>query len=543
MSDQNKFHPLKNLQFDLPAALVVFLVAVPLCLGIAKGSEVPPEHLLSGLIAGMIGGIIVGFLSGSPLGVSGPAAGLIPIVAGVISSHSFEGLLVAVFLAGIIQIAFGALRLGIIGYYFPNSVIRGMLAGIGLTIILKVLPDIFGLGKDFFKKFSWAPEEGQLHISELGSQFMENMNYSVLIISAISILLLIIWEQKFMKEIRLFQILQGSLIVVIVGIVLKIMFEGMDGIAPLTQEQVVNIGDISGFSSFIALFTFPFSEGFDFLLDPSIYMAAVTIALVASLETLLCVEATDKLDPFKRITPTNQELYAQGTGNVVSGLIGGLPITQVIVRSSANIQSGGRTKAAAIIHGFFLVLAVLLFSWLINLIPMASLSAILLIVGFKLAKPSNFKAMFDKGWDNFIPFIITIIVILAEDLLIGITVGLVIAFLFILYNNFRLPYFVDKDGNPDNNTIRLELSQDVTFLHKANMLKALQNIPEDSKLIIDGTKSINIDQDIKDIIEDFKVTAKNKNIVLELIGFHNVDVKNQVVELEKTIEEKFGAKA
>ncbi|MCI4671221.1 MAG: SulP family inorganic anion transporter [Bacteroidia bacterium] len=531
MSDHNNFHPLKNFKHDLPASLVVFLVAVPLCLGIALGSDAP---LFSGIIAGIVGGIIVGAISRSPLGVSGPAAGLIPIVAAAIATLGFESFLVAVMIAGVIQVIFGLAKLGIIGYYFPNSVIRGMLTGIGLTIILKQIPHVFGVDKDFMGDFKFFQPDGENTFSEI-AHLSGQISTTAVVISIISLAILILWEQKFMKKIGLFQIVQGPLVVVIMGIILNYMFSGIEGMA-LAADQVVKIPVATDFTSFKELFTFP-----DFTVlqtNGEIFWIALQIAVVASLETLLCVEATDKLDPYKRITPTNRELFAQGTGNIVSGLIGGLPITQVIVRSSANIQSGGRTQASAVIHGFLLLISVLLLPGVLNMVPYASLAAILLMVGYKLAKPSIFKQMYEKGYVVFIPFIITIAAILLIDLLWGIGIGLVVSILFILYNNFRMPYFVDKDGDPTNNTVRLELSQDVTFLHKANILRTLNDIPDDTHVIIDGTNAINIDPDIVEIIADFGTTAQNKGIELEVIGLEQVHLPNPVKEFSKVIKEK-----
>ncbi len=530
MSDHKKLHPLRNLQHDLPASLVVFLVAVPLCLGIALGSEAP---LFSGIIAGITGGIVVGFISRSPLGASGPAAGLIPIVAAAIASLGFQGFLVAVMVGGVIQILFGLLRFGIIGYYFPSSVIRGMLTGIGLIIILKQIPHIFGVDQDFEGDFAFNQKDGETTFSEFGN-VLSQFSTTAMIISAVSLAILILWEQQFMKKIKVFQIIQGPLVVVVVGILFNSYFSGIDGMA-LKAEQVVNIPVAKGWDSFLGLFTTP---DFSYLGNREVYITGAIIALVASLETLLCVEATDKLDPYKRITPTNRELFAQGTGNIISGLIGGLPITQVIVRSSANIQSGGRTQASAIIHGFLLLISVLVLPDLLNMVPYASLAAILLMVGYKLAKPSIFKQMYRKGWVVFVPFVITVLAIVLTDLLIGIGIGLVLAIIFILYNNFRLPYFVDKDGDPDNNTVRIELAQDVTFLHKANIIRTLKNIPEDTRLIIDGSKAVNIDPDIIEIIEDFNTTAQNKGIELEVIGLSDIKLENPVRTFTDTMRKK-----
>ena len=374
-----------NLKSDIPSSIVVFFVALPLCLGIALASGAP---LFSGLIAGIVGGIVVGSLSGSQIGVSGPAAGLAAIVLTAIGTlGGYENFLLAVVLGGLIQVGFGILRAGIIGYYFPSSVIKGMLTGIGIIIILKQIPHFFGYDADPEGDFAFNQVDGENTFSEIWVMF-SNISIGPTIIAIIGLALMLFWDKILSQKAKFFKIVQGPLVAVVLGIVFYNLTKGNSW--AIGKEQLVNVPQPKDFSSFMAQFSLPnFSE----ITNPAIWVTAFTIALVASLETLLCVEATDKLDPQKRVTPTNRELLAQGTGNFLSGMIGGLPITQVIVRSSANIQSGGKTKMSAIIHGFFLLFAVVLIPGLLNMIPLSVLAAILLIVGYKLAKPALFRVI------------------------------------------------------------------------------------------------------------------------------------------------------
>ncbi|HMQ46244.1 MAG TPA: SulP family inorganic anion transporter [Saprospiraceae bacterium] len=495
---------------DLPAGLIVFLVAVPLCLGIALASGAP---LFSGIIAGIIGGTVVALASGSALGVSGPAAGLAVIVLTAIQDlGSFETFLLAVFFAGVVQLLLGFAKAGIIGYYFPSSVIKGMLAGIGLIIFLKQIPHALGYDSDYEGDLAFLQADGDNTFSAL-SHAMSLFTPAAVIISLSALAILIIWERPFMKRIKLFQIVQGPLVVVVLGILMNVIFRGTPlAIAP---EHLVSLPVASDFSSFLSQFSFPdFSQVF----NTQVYVTAITLAIVASLETLLCVEATDKLDPYKRFTPTNTELKAQGLGNMISGLIGGLPITQVIVRSSANIQSGGKTKAAAFFHGILLLVCVAFIPNILNMIPLASLAAILIMVGYKLAKPSLFKEMYRLGWKQFAPFLATVVAILLTDLLVGIGIGLVVAIFYILLNNYRAPYFFQRDKHHEGETIVITLSEDVSFLNKASIMLTLKKLPANSKVILDASHCIHIDYDVIDIFNDFKTNAKYKGIDLEIIG-------------------------
>lgn len=530
MSDKHLF---SNIKYDFPASIVVFLVAVPLCLGIALASGAP---LFSGIIAGIVGGIVVGSLSGSPLGVSGPAAGLAVIVLTAIQDlGAFDIFLMAVVIGGVIQLVLGYAKAGIIGYYFPSSVIKGMLAGIGVLIFLKQIPHAFGFDKVPEGSTTFKQKDGHNTFTEIIAIFQnpENITIGAVIITALSIGILILWEQKFMKKISLFRIVQGPLVVVVMGIILAIAFNGSG--LEISKDHLVSIPVATNFDEMKALLTFP---DFSAIGNSAVWLTGVTIAVVASLETLLCVEATDKLDPYKRVTPTNQELKAQGIGNIVSGLIGGLPVTQVIVRSSANIQSGGRTKLSAIIHGFMLLICVLAIPKVLNMIPLASLAAILFLVGYKLAKPVLFKSMYNLGWSQFIPFIVTILGIVFTDLLIGIGLGLVVAVFYILLNNFKRPFFFSPDNHMNDGTIRIELSEEVTFLNKAAILNTLKEIPENSKVVIDASRTESIDHDVLEIFEDFKQNAAYNNIELGFIGFDSKAEQNPSRLFRQTIQQR-----
>ena len=500
-----------TLQSDLPASLVVFLVALPLCLGIALASGAP---LISGLIAGIVGGIVVGSLSGSPLGVSGPAAGLAVIVLVAIQDlGAFNIFLVAVILAGLIQIALGFVRAGTVAYYFPSSVISGMLAGIGIIIFLKQIPHAFGYDADPVGELSFRQPDGETTFSEL-LVLLDSVSFGPLIIASVSLVILLLWESRPFKTRKLFTLIPGPLVAVVTGVLLNLFFRSKLGFA-LAPEQVVSIPEANGLSDLVGLLTFP---DFSALTNVDVYKTAVVLAIVASLETLLCVEATDKLDALKRVTPTNRELKAQGVGNVISGFLGGLPVTQVIVRSSANIQSGGRSKASAIIHGLLLVVSVIALPTIMNLIPLATLAAILFVVGFKLAKPSVFKHMFRQGPDQFVPFIVTVCGIVFTDLLVGIGLGMVVAVLVILFENFRLPFEISNVPQERGERVQIALAQQVTFLNKASVLKTLDSIPDDSSVEIDASESVFVHPDVVELIDNFVIGAEVKNIDVVVHG-------------------------
>ena len=502
----------KSIKSDLPASIVVFFVALPLCLGIALASGAP---LFSGLIAGIIGGIVVGAISGSQIGVSGPAAGLAAIVLVAIGSlGSFENFLLAVVLGGVIQLAFGLLRAGIIGYYFPSSVIKGMLTGIGIIIILKQIPHFFGYDSAPGGDFAFFQADGENTFSGI----FNSLNFISPGATAIAVLglgILILWEKVLGKQAKIFQLIQGPLVAVVAGIFFFNFTSGSD-FWSISTDHLVQVPVPEDTSSFLAQFSFP---NFGQISNPEIWVTAFTIALVASLETLLCVEATDKLDPRKRVTPTNRELLAQGVGNVFSGLIGGLPITQVIVRSSANVQSGGKTKASAIIHGFLLLISIVLIPTLLNMIPLSVLAAVLLVVGYKLAKPKLFISMYEKGWKQFIPFTVTVLGIIFTDLLVGIGLGLAVGIVVILIKSYQNSHFLHiQDQSNGRHKIKMTFAEEVTFFNKGAILKELDDLPEGTELELDVRKTRYLDNDIIEILEDFTEKAKNRKIDIKLIS-------------------------
>ena len=512
MKTINKLSPFKNFKDDIPASIVVFLVAMPLCLGISLASGASP---FSGLISGIIGGVIVGALSGSPLGVSGPAAGLAVIVLNAISDlGGFEIFLVSVIVAGILQVIMGFIKAGIIAYYFPSSVIHGMLAGIGILIFFKQFPHAFGYDKDPEGDFSFNQVDGHNLFSELG-YMLEDISFGVLVISVISVLILIMWDSPMFKKFKFTKLIQGPLVVVTVGIILGLVFEAIPSLK-ISSDHFVNVPISDSLSGFFSNFTLPdFANG---LRNPQVYYTGVIIAVVASLETLLCVEASDKQDDLKRVTPTNRELKAQGIGNILAGFIGGLPVTQVIVRSSANQQSGGKTKAATIIHGLLLLVSIIAIPSVLNLIPKGVLAAILFIVGYKLAKPALFIKTYKQGWGQFSPFIITIVGIVFINLLAGIGLGLIVAVFIILRNNFKVPFKLGAIN--ESKGIRIVLAEDISFLNKASIQKVLTEIPDNSSVVIDASNNHSIHYDVIEIIEDFQINAKTRNIEVKVIELY-----------------------
>ena len=513
MDIKNLFKEIKN---DLPASIVVFFVAVPLCLGIALASGAP---LFSGIIAGIVGGIIVGAASGSSLGVSGPAAGLAVIVLTSIAAlnGSWGAFLTAVVLAGIIQLILGYAKAGFIAYFFPSSVIKGMLTGIGLLIILKQIPHALGWDKDAVGDDAFFQADGKNTISEI----IEALNFftpGAVVIAFISLAILILWDTVLTKKHKVFQLLQGPIVVVILGIVMNYLYQNGILNFTLAEDQVVRLPVPENIAGFLNQFTLP---DFTAITNFEVWKIAIVMAIVASLETLLSVEATDKMDPDKRVTPTNRELKAQGLGNIISGLIGGLPITQVIVRSSANISFGGKTKMSTILHGMFLLISAITIAGLLNMIPLASLAAILLMVGYKLAKPSLFIQMYKLGWEQFIPFTATVIAILASDLLKGITVGILVGIFYTLRHSYRNSHYMKNIATNEHGheVHHLVLAEEVSFFNKASILNELNSIPANSKVIIDCTNSKAIAFDVIELIKNFEINAKTKNIQMEKINF------------------------
>jgi len=511
---------LENLKSDLPSSLVVFFVAIPLCLGIALASGAP---LFSGLIAGIVGGIVVGSLSGSALGVSGPAAGLAVIVLNAIQDlGAYDTFLLAVVIGGVIQLILGIAKAGIIGYFFPSSVIKGMLSGIGIIIILKEIPHAVGYDKDYEGDLNFIQPDGENTLSTLLTMF-DYISWPVIFVSVVSLVILVLWENILSKKGKFFTIIQGPIVAVVFGVLYQVICSNYFPAWAIGDEHLVSVPVASDFFSFINQFTLP---DFSQLGNYNVYVLAVTIAVVASLETLLSVEATDKLDPKKRVTPTNRELIAQGSGNIISGLIGGLPVTQVIVRSSANIQSGAQTKLSAIIHGFLLLISVIVIPKILNYIPLGVLASILFVVGYKLAKPSLFKKMYALGVTQFLPFIITILGIVFTDLLKGIGMGVAVAMFIIVRNNFKNSHFLHKKEKEDGETpkVTMRLAEEVTFLNKGAIQQQLNSLKEGTMLTIDMRHSVRIDYDVFEIIDNFKNnTAKDRNIEVEVLRGDAVD--------------------
>ncbi|HVK69713.1 MAG TPA: SulP family inorganic anion transporter [Polyangium sp.] len=496
--------PLANLKYDLPAGLVVFLVALPLCLGVALASNAP---LFAGLTAGVIGGLLIPLMSRSSLSVCGPAAGLTAIVlAGIDKLGSFENFLVAVVLGGVLQIILGVARLGTAVYLIPSSVIKGMLAAIGLILILKQFPHAVGydLDQEGSEQFVVSAEENTFTMILHAFGRLER---GALVISAVSMGILVLWEKT--ERLRKLSWLPGALVVVLVGTGLNILFRKTGLPIALEQSHLVTLPAYDGVSGVLGQLRTP---TFAALTNPQVYVVALTIGIVASLETLLSIEAVDKLDPWKRNTPLDRELVAQGIGNAASGLLGGLPVTSVIVRSSANINAGGRTRAATAFHGLFLLLAVLFIGRFLNMIPLACLASILLMTGYKLAKPELFKKMYKLGWDQLIPFVFTITAILLTDLLRGILAGIVVGVGFVLRSHMRAAFTVAKEGKKRVITFK----KDVSFLNKATFIGVLKRVPDGSSVIIDGTRAEFIDQDIIEVIEDFQLSAALRGIHVEV---------------------------
>jgi MFS superfamily sulfate permease-like transporter len=494
-----------HLRNDIPAGVVVFLVALPLCLGIALASGAP---LFSGIISGIIGGIVVAWASGSQLSVSGPAAGLTVIVFHAIDKlGGFQALLMSVAVAGLIQLVLGFLQAGVIGAYFPAAVIKGMLAAIGLILILKQFPHAVGYDADYEGDESYAQADSHTTLSEI-SYSLEAISPGAVIVSVVAILIMLLWETAFFKRNPVLSLIPGPLIAVLWGVGFNLYTQQFAADFAIAREHLVNLPEIQGIQGFFQQLTFP---DFSQWANPEIYTVAATLAIVASLETLLSLEAVDKLDPLRRIAPTNQELKAQGFGNLISGLLGGLPMTSVIVRSSANVNAGGRTKMACFIHGVLLLLSVLFISRYLNLIPLACLASILLLTGYKLAKPSLFQEMYRKGNSQIIPFVVTIVAILFTDLLKGMAVGMVCGLYYVIKANFQAAITLTRDGN----NYLLRLQKDVSFLNKALLREYLALIEENGYVIVDGSRAQFIDQDILETLHDFVTAAPDDNITVE----------------------------
>ena len=507
-----KYYRIIWLRHDLPAGLSVFLVALPLCLGIALASGAP---LYAGLLSGIVGGLVVALVSGSQLAVSGPAAGLTTLVAAsIISLGDYKVFLLAVIVAGFFQLLLGVLKLGVIANYFPSSVIKGMLAAIGIILISKQIPLALGYDQPdfwtsgFLKLFSFDNFLGSIQ------NFNHHITRGAILTTVISLVVLILLQLPSSKKTKL---IPAPLLVVVIGIVTNIIFTNAASGFSLRQTQLVNIQ-----SNIFSNISFPdFTKLFS---NTEIWKDGVFIGLLATLETLLCIEAIDKLDKRNRITPVNRELIAQGIGNMTCGLLGAIPMTAVVVRGAANVDAGARTKLSAFTHGLFLLLAVLFVPFLLNKIPYASLSAILLITGYNLTKPKLFRNMWSLGWKQFIPFMLTIIVILSTDLLIGVSIGLLISIYFIVQNNFKAEYKITKTLHNEIETDYIKLNSNVTFLNKVKLRKVLDEVPEFSVLTIDGSECNFIDYDILEIISEYHNKAHDRHIELHLIGIEKVNI-------------------
>jgi MFS superfamily sulfate permease-like transporter len=511
-TNKNLFANFKN---DLSAGIVVFLVAVPLCLGIALASGAP---FFSGMIAGIIGGILIGFLSNSHLSVSGPAAGLAAIVLVSINQlGAFETFLLAVLLAGLVQLLLGFLKAGAIANYIPSSVIKGMLTAIGIIIILKQIPHAFGYDKNAEGDLKFVQIDGENTFSGLINS-ISKIDLGATLICLISLAILILWERPFFK--KKLKLLPGGLVAVSVAVVLNEILLITGSSLAIQNGHLVKVPVAASFNEFLGFFTMPDFSQWN---NPQVYMVAVTLAAVASIETLLCIEAVDKLDPEKRNTSPNRELIAQGIGNMTSGLIGGLPITSVIVRSSANVNAQARSKLSTIIHGLLLLICVSLIPTVLNKIPLASLAAILLMTGYKLCNPALFRKMFGYGKYQWVPFMVTVIAIVLTDLLTGVGIGLGVSILALLYGNYKNSYFFHKENHKQGEAILIHLSEEVSFLNKASIKLTLEHLPSNSTVILDAYDAQYIDHDVLELIRDFKdIQAPLKNIDCRTVGFKDV---------------------
>ncbi|MEE7626551.1 carbonic anhydrase family protein [Methylobacter sp. Wu8] len=518
-SEMNNGGLFANLKYDLPAGVAVFLITIPLSLGIALASGAP---LFSGLIAGIISGLVVAPLSGSSLGISGATAGLAMIVWTAIDKLGFNGFLLSLVIAGVFQIIMGLSKAGVIAYYFPSSVVNGMLSGMGLILFLKQIPHAIGYDRDYEGDTSFIQADNYSSFTEL-AHMLEFSSPTAIMIALTSLAILFLWEQPFMKKHRFFQLFQGALIAILAAVLIN---EGLQSFYPelaLSGNHLVMIPVLNNAGDLLSQLHFP---DFSLLNNPAVYLAALAIAVVASLKTLLSVEAVDKMDPYKRVTPTNRELIVQGIGNACSGLIGGLPMAQVVVRSSIGIQSGARTKATGIICGVLLLFAVIFIPTMINKIPLASLASVLLVVGYKLIRPKVFSTMYKAGMYHFIPFCVTILGMIFTDLLIGLVIGLIFALFSILLENYKSAFYFNE-SHIGNKTI-LRLSEHISFLNKANIQQTLEQLPDYSEVVIDATRSKYIDYDVFEIIENFKIEAQRKHIKLTIENLRGFGVLQPV---------------
>jgi MFS superfamily sulfate permease-like transporter len=509
-----KINLFANLKSDFASGLVVFLVALPLCLGIALASGAP---LFSGIIAGIVGGIVVGYLSKSHLSVSGPAAGLTAIVLVAITDlGSFNAFLLAGLIAGGIQLLLGFIKAGSISNYFPTNVIEGMLAGIGVIIFLKQIPHAFGYDKDYEGDLAFNQPDGQNTFTELFS-VLGHVQLGALLITIVSLFILIVWDK--IPALKKLKLVPSALVAVFVGVLINEYFIQSGSSLAVLDNHLVKLPVPTSLEELGAIIVTP---DFSAITNSKVWIVGITIAVVASIETLLCIEAADRMDEQKRYTDTNVELKAQGIGNIISSLLGGLPMTSVVVRTTANNTAGAKSKMSAIIHGVLLLISVLAIPVLLNKIPLATLAAILLLIGYKLAKPSKIKHFWEKGKYQFIPFIATVIAVVFTDLLKGVALGIIISIIFIMKGNLQRAYKFRKEEYKDGDIIHIDLAQEVSFLNKAAIKQTLSSIPENSKVIINASDTVYIAHDVLDLIKEFKkIRAKDENIKVKLEGFKN----------------------
>ena len=500
--------PAGSIGADLRAGVVVFLVALPLCLGVALASGAP---LIAGVVTGVVGGLLVSMLSGSHLMVSGPAAGLTAIVFAAIQQLGFPGFLAAVVAAGVMQAALGMLRAGIVAYFFPSSVIKGMLAAIGLILISKQLPYALGTGLRESESTGFVNTDGGTTASVIESA-LAHLHGGTIAIALVALGALVLWERPAMKRAK--AIVPGPLAAVLLGLGLDALFAAVLPSLAIPAAGLVNLPTPDSLGGWLAQLARP---DFSALASRATWVVAGTVAIVASLETLLSLEATDRLDPLKRTAPANRELLAQGAGNIVAGLAGGLPMTGVIVRSAANVNAGGRKRWASFTHGALLLVAVAAAPALLNHLPLAALAAVLIHTGGKLARPSVVRGVWRMGAKQFAPFAITVVAILATDLLVGIAIGMAAGAFFILYDNYRTPYFYHREESADHHDVRIALSEDVTFLNKASVRQLLEEIPAGRRLTIDGTHAVHIDPDVLEILHGYRETAGERGVEIRFV--------------------------
>lgn len=520
------FSKIKN---DIPSAIVVFIVALPLCLGIALASGAP---LIAGLMTGIVGGIVVGLISGSHTSVSGPAAGLIPVVIASMAAvgGNFDVFLGVVVVAGVFQLGFGLLRSGFIASYIPSNIIKGLLAAIGIILIMKQIPHAVGFDRDAEGDFSFLQADGENTFSDI-LLITKYFSIGSIIISVVSMLVLIYWDKTPLKKLKFFP---ASLAVVFIGIGLNYVFQTFNPSMAVLPSHLVTLPKVS-LGNLRESLHFPVLSAF---LMPQVWLSGLILAIVASVEALLNVQAVDNLDEQKRQSPPNKELIAQGIGNIVVGFLGGLPITSEVVRGSVNVYAGAQTKASTILHGALLLLSILVLTPFLNVIPLASLAAVLIMTGYRLTRPAVYREMLDKGWNQFIPFVVTVAAIVFTDLLTGIIIGMFVSVFFILRSNYKNPFTVETVKHV-NETIHIELSSQVSFLNKASIKDTLWNIPSDSKVVIDASGTEYIDHDVQELLRDFKnVLAPERNITLNMIGLKNQYIASDHVQFVNVVDKE-----